>query len=159
MQSSPLPPIPDRARTTQLVLGSVFTGLGLLLLGLGLVQLLVYWDRTVGGLTIEPIVVPMGLCFSIVGGRFLRRELRRRWLERHGVRAQAVVVACEHTGEVVDKTHVVVRLTLRVEADGRAPYEVTLAWPLGPRDGMRLVTGNRIGVLVSPRSPTWVVPD
>lgn len=141
------------------MLGWVFSGLGIVLLGLGLVQLLVYWNGSVGGLTIEPIVVPMGIILGLVGGRFLRRELRRRWLERNGVRAQAVLVASEHTGEVVDKTHAVVRLTLRVELEGRAPYEVTLAWPLGPRDGLRLDPGNRIGVLVSPRSPTWVIPD
>jgi hypothetical protein len=159
MQSAPLPPVPDRARATQFVLGWVFAGLGMLLLGLGLVQLAVYWDRTASGLTIEPIVIPMGLILSVVGGRFLRRELRRRWLERHGVRAHAVVVSCDHTGEVVDKTHVVVRLRLRVEREGAAPYEVTLSWPLGPRDGLRLVPGNRIGVLVSPKSPDWVVPD
>ncbi len=101
----------------------------------------------------------MGLIFLVAGGRFLRRERRRRWLARHGVPAQAVVIACEHTGEVVDRINVVVRLTLRVEPDYKAPYKVALSWLLGPRDGMRLVAGNRIGVLVIPRSPQWVGPD
>jgi hypothetical protein len=57
----------DRAHRTQLVLGSVFTALGTLLVALGLAQLAFWWNGALSGLTIEPIVLPMGVVFLAVG--------------------------------------------------------------------------------------------
>ncbi len=74
----------DRAHRTQLVLGGVFTTLGTLLLALGLAQLAFWWNGELSGLTIEPIVMPMGGVFLAVGLPRLLRARRLHWLERHG---------------------------------------------------------------------------
>ena len=74
----------DRAHRTQLVLGSVFTALGTLLVALGLAQLAFWWNGALSGLTIEPIVLPMGVVFLAVGVPKLLTARRLRWLERHG---------------------------------------------------------------------------
>lgn len=147
-----LPSIPNQGKTTLLVLGGVFTGLGALLLLAGLAQLLFFWNRRASGITIEPIVLPMGLLFVIVGGRFLRLELGARWLAKNGIDAQAEVLRIEQTREIVDRQQVVCRLGLRVHLPGQEPYDVSIRWLMGPADGLRLIPGKSVSVKVSPKN-------
>ncbi|MDI3283646.1 hypothetical protein [Polyangium sp. 15x6] len=153
-----LPAPPKQGASTQLVLGSVFTGLGALLLLAGLAQLLFFWDRTPGGLTIEPIVVPMGLILGLVGVRFLRRELGARWLAQNGLDAQAEVLRIAHTGELVQRQGVVCVLSLRVHLPDQAPYDVSVRYLMGPYDGLRIIPGKYINVKVSPKDRRNVAP-
>ncbi|MDI1428104.1 MULTISPECIES: hypothetical protein [Polyangium] len=153
-----LPTPPNPGRTTQLVLGAVFTGLGVLLLLAGLAQLLFFWNGTPRGLTIEPIVLPMGLILTVVGARFLVRELGARWLAKNGLDAQAEVLRVDHTGEVVDRQQVVCKVGLRVHLPGQPPYDVSIRWLMGPYDGLRLIPGKYVNVKVSPKDRMHVAP-
>jgi hypothetical protein len=151
-----LPTAPNRAKNTELILGSIFFALGLLLLVAGGVQLALYLGGFAGRLTIEPIVIPAGLAFGIPGALMLRRALSVRRVMRRGIPGEAEVVRVEPTLAEVDG-HPVVRLHLRVMLSDQAPYEVGIRWILGPYDGMRLVAGRVVPVKVDPKNRRAVV--
>ena len=146
----------NRAHSTRRVLGFVFTTLGALLLALGLAQLAFWWNRTLGGLTIEPIVVPLGLIFVGVGLPKLLTARRVAWLERHGVLADAEVITVTPTRQTLDRVPVVeVELRLRTAAGQETTTRAR--WPLGAEAG-RLVPGRRLRVRTRPGRPGWVMP-
>lgn len=140
---------PDLARTTQLVLGIVFTCLGLLLVTLGLVQLSYFLGGAAKTLTIEPIVIPVGLIFFIPGSLHLRRYLINRTIDLHGIPAEAQLLRIEHTKAKV-QGQPVIQLVLRVNAPNKAPYDVTIRWLMRPMDGVRLVEGRMLRVKIHP---------
>jgi len=140
---------PDLAKTTQLVLGIVFTLLGLLLVTLGLIQLSYYLGGAAKTLTIEPIVIPVGLIFFIPGARHLRRYLINRTIDLHGIPAEAQLLRIEHTKARV-QGQPVIQLALRVHAPNKAPYEVTIRWLMRPMDGVMLVEGRMLRVKIHP---------
>lgn len=140
---------PDLARTTQLVLGIVFTSLGLLLVTLGLVQLSYYLGGAAKTLTIEPIVIPAGLIFFIPGASHLRRYLINRTIDLHGIPAEAQLLRIEHTKAKI-QGQPVIQLVMRVNAANKAPYEVTIRWLMRPMDGVRLVEGRMLRVKIHP---------
>lgn len=143
------PSPPDLARTTQLVLGIVFLTIGLVLLAVGGVQLALYLRGAADRLTLEPIAIPAGLAFAIPGGLNLRRFLINRHIDQHGIPAEAQLLAVEHTKAEVEGAPVV-KLELRVDLPGEAPYEVGVRWVMRPMDGVRLVPGSRVRVKVHP---------
>jgi hypothetical protein len=146
---------PDLAKTTQLVLGIVFTILGLLLLAAGFVQLSAYLGGAVKQLTIEPIVIPVGLAFAIPGSIHLRRYLINRTIDQQGIPAQAQLLRIEHTQAKVQGSPVV-KLELRVNMANRPPYDVRIRWLMRPMDGIRLVEGRTVQVKVHPTRPNEV---
>jgi hypothetical protein len=145
----------DRANRSQLVLGSVFVALGALLAGLGVSQLLFWWSGTLTGLTIEPIVLPLGLVFFLAGLPRLLRARRLRWLERHGVRVSAEVLEVTPTREVIDRRTPVVRLKLRVQPTDAPAFISEIRWAVGFEP---MVVGRRIEVRHRPGRPRWVAP-
>lgn len=145
----------EQPHRTQLVLGSVFTVLGAMLLALGVLQLALWWNRSLSGLTLEPIVLPMGAGFVAVGLPRLLRARRVRWLVRHGVVVPAEVLAVAATNEVIDKKFHVVRVTLRVEPPNAAPFTTELRWPVGLTP---MTPGRRVEVRHRPGHPQWVAP-
>lgn len=145
----------DRAHRTQLVLGSVFTALGTLLVALGLAQLAFWWNGALSGLTIEPIVLPMGVVFLAVGVPKLLTARRLHWLERHGVVVGAEVLSVTPTREVIDRRIPVVRLTLRVEPTEGGAFTTEVRWPVGVQP---MVPGRRVQVRHRPGRPRWVAP-
>lgn len=145
----------NQAERTQRALGLVFSILGAVLLGLGLLQLVVWWNGQLSGLTIEPIVVPLGLIFLLVGLPRLLEARRVGWLRRHGVTASAEVLAVASTRIVIDKRFPVLQLSLRVEPQGSEPFTTELRWPMGMQ---MLVPGNRVEVRCRPGRRRWVIP-
>jgi hypothetical protein len=145
----------EQPHRTQLVLGTVFTALGAMLLGLGGLQLAVWWNRSLSGLTIEPIVLPMGAVFVAFGLPRLLRARRELWLARHGVVVPAEVLTVVGTNEVIDKKFAVVRVTLRVEPPGAPHFTTELRWPVGFTP---MTPGRRVEVRHRPGHPHWVAP-
>jgi hypothetical protein len=142
-------PPPDLAKTTQLVQGIVFTALGLLLVTLGLVQFSYYLGGVTKTLTIEPIVIPVGLIFFIPGSLHLRRYLINRTIDQQGILADAQLLRIEHTKARVQGAPVV-KLSLRVNSPSKGPHDVTVRWLMRPMDGIRLVEGSTVRVKIHP---------
>lgn len=147
----------NQAQKTLLMLGAVFTTLAVLLLGVAGAQLAFWWNRTLSGLTIEPVLVPMGLIFLAVGLPKLTRGLRERWLVRHGEEVDAEVLSVTHTRQTVDDRSAVMRLELKVRSSEGAEYTTRVRWPVGAT-AQRMVPGRRIRVRIRPGRPAWVIP-
>jgi len=151
-----MPSPPDSAKTTQLVLGIVFLSLGLLLLLVGCIQLSLYLSGPANRLTIEPILIPVGLIFSIPGGLNLRRFLINRYIDRHGISADALLVHIAYTKTEIEG-QAIVKLHLRVNHPERPAYDAHIRWMMRPMDGLLLQQGRTVRVKVHPGNHREVV--
>lgn len=151
-----MPEVPDQGETTEVVLAAVLSLVGLSLLAVGCAQLSQWVSGAVELLTIEPIVIPVGLTFAVPGLLRARRLWRARRLARVGVDASAEVLEVLPTRARVGSS-VFVDVRLRVLPVSGAAVETTLRWRMRPLDGTRLVPGARVAVRVDPTNPRAVV--
>ncbi|WP_437729056.1 hypothetical protein [Sorangium sp. So ce861] len=151
-----LPTPPDQGKQSQLLGGVISTSIGVVLLAVGLIQLLFFYlPGKTPRLTIELILIPMGLLFGIPGALDLRRSLLNRWVMRHGVPAQAEVLRRDFTKKQYNGNPVS-RLRLRVLPRDGEPYVVTIDW-IAHTELMMLTPGRVVPVKVHPTKPRAVV--
>lgn len=111
----------------------------------------------IGGSIGGVVFVVLGGGFFLMGRNMAANAKKAAFIAQHGKRAQGLVLGVEGTGVSINDVPQV-RVKLRVELAGSAPYEVQLTMLLSGGAGA-LAPGAMLPLRVHPESPTEVVVD
>lgn len=149
-------------------IGGVMLFAGLMTAGMGVVLLAVgVWTLATGGPPDEWAGMMFGGLVTlfvggpVVGGMGLRSILKARKAARirtHGLAATGTVLGAERTGTEINNVPQM-RLKLRVELEGREPWEATTVLLVPPQNQSILEVGKTLYVRVDPSNPAEVVLD
>jgi hypothetical protein len=100
----------------------------------------------------------MGFVFAGIGKSMGEQARRARVLATEGLQARGTVLSVQPTGvEINGVPQLVVRV--RVDLQGRAPYEAQFKMLSQPHQMAALAGGSVIALRVSPHDPTEIAPE
>lgn len=109
------------------------------------------------GVTGAGLLIP-GLAMGGVGIQMRRAAKKAQRLRRHGLSGFGEVLGMEATGTKINDVPVM-RIRLRIQLEGRSPYEASTKMLLNSAERAQFITGRTVPVRVDPEDRTEVIVE